>query len=104
MLLEALWPFCYAWIIYRSVCRVILVTSGCDDQTWMMNIQAAKTCMRNIQVGQAYIQFIQVTNLASAQATQSFMTMKLHIKQYTTHITINLHGETIPTIILVRSL
>ena len=41
--------------------------------------------------------------LASLQATQPCMTTKLPIKQYKTHTTIKLHGETIPTMMLARS-
>ena len=43
-----------------------------------------------------------MTNLASVQATQSLMTMKLPMKQYETHTTIKLHGDTILTMILAR--
>ena len=38
------------------------------------------------------------------QAIQTCMTMKLPMKQYETHTTTKLHGETIPTLILARSL
>ena len=42
--------------------------------------------------------------LGSMQVTLPCMMTKLPIKQYKTHITIKLHGETIPTMILARSL
>ena len=45
-----------------------------------------------------------MTNLASMQVTQSHTMTKLPIKQYKTHTTIKIHGETIPTMILARSL
>ena len=45
-----------------------------------------------------------MTNRASTQATRTCTTMKLPIKQYKTHTTIKLQGETIPTMILARSL
>ena len=46
-----------------------------------------------------------MTNPASVQVTQPCMTNKLStpIKQYKTHTTIEIHGETIPTMILARS-
>ena len=53
---------------------------------------------------QTYVEIIQMTNLASSQATQAHMMTKLPTKQYKTHTTIKLHGETIPTMILERSL
>ena len=45
-----------------------------------------------------------MTNPSSAQATQTWTMMELPIKQYKTHTTIKLHGETIPTMIMERSL
>ena len=45
-----------------------------------------------------------MTNLASVQVTQRCTMTKLPIKQYQMHTTIKLHGETIPTMILARSL
>ena len=45
-----------------------------------------------------------MTNKASTQVTQPFMATKLPIKHYETHTTTKLHGETIPTVILSRSL
>ena len=39
-------------------------------------------------------------NLTSAQATQTHTMMKLPNKQYETHTTIKIHGETIPMTIL----
>ena len=43
-------------------------------------------------------------NPASMQVASPGMMNKLPIKQYKTHTTLRLHGETIPTRILARSL
>ena len=53
---------------------------------------------------QTYIQLIQRTNQARAKATQTHTMTELPIKQYKTHTTIKLYGNTIPTMILARSL
>ena len=45
-----------------------------------------------------------MTNLTSVQVTQPCTMTKLPIIQYQMHTTIKLHGETIPTMILARSL
>ena len=68
------------------------------------NIQVIKTCVTNIQMIKTYIQFIHTTNPASAHVTQPCTMTKLPIKQYQMHTTIKLHSETIPTMILARSL
>ena len=44
-----------------------------------------------------------MTHPASMQVTQPCMMNKLPIKQYKTHTTIEICGETIPTMILARS-
>ena len=46
------------------------------------------------------IQRVQMINPTSTQATQTHTTTKLTNKQYETHTTIKLHGETIPMTIL----
>ena len=57
----------------------------CNEWTYMTNIQVIKTCMTNVQVIKSYVQFIQMTNLASMQVTRQRSTTKLPIKQYKTH-------------------
>ena len=45
-----------------------------------------------------------MTNPAIMRVTQPHTMTKLPIKQYQMHTTIKLHGETIPTMIMARSL
>ena len=118
MLLEALWQYCHALITYTSACRVILATTdhvthgtishvqlGCAQQ--MTNIRATKTHVMNACMAQTHIQFTQMTNLASVQATQPHVTMKLPIKQNKTHtnnkITWGNHSHNDPGKITLRS-
>ena len=49
-------------------------------------------------------QFLHMTNPAIMRVTQPHTMTKLPIKQYQMHTTIKLHGETIPTMIMARSL
>ena len=60
VLLGPLWQSCHAWITYRSICRVVIVTADqvtCQtispvqlDKEWacITNIWMSKTCMTNI--------------------------------------------------------
>ena len=49
---------------------------------------------------QTHVQLIQMINLMSTQATKMHTMTKLPNKQYETHTTIKLHGETVPMTIL----
>ena len=72
---------CHSWITYRGTCRVILVMTDhvelslmhnygvCNKQTCTANARVTETHAMNTCMAQTHIQFTQMTNPASTQAT-----------------------------------